>query len=73
MNWISVECADDSGKTVAGHVMPCDGDGILLNWHTTSALCGCNPRMDVNAQGVPIYLHFESETSQEGQNDGDSP
>lgn len=73
MKWTSLEVFDDEGNTVGGHVLPCDDDNECLTWHTTSALCGCNPRRDVNVNGVPIYLHFESETSQEGQNDGDSP
>lgn len=72
MNWASIEVTNAAGETIAGHVMPCGDDGFRLNWHTTSELCGCNPRKDVNAQGIPIYIHFESETSQEGQNDGDS-
>lgn len=65
-HWGLVEVHDESDALVEVHCLPfgrnpTTGDSVLLWWHTTSSLCGCNPRMDVRPDRVKVYAHHERE------------
>jgi hypothetical protein len=60
LHWGTMEVRDEEDNLVAAHVMPCDEDGSICNWHTTSPLCGCNPQMKRNKFDCPVWTHFEN-------------
>lgn len=79
MVWGKVEVRDEEDKITEAHILPFGpnktGETSMLWWHTTSELCGCNPRPHTGLSDYPtvtVYEHFEdAPLSQEAVSESD--
>lgn len=57
MPWGVFDVKDDAGRKIAVHVVPCNENDVLEKPHTLESSCPCQPQMEFQPGGVPLFIH----------------
>lgn len=57
MPWGVFPIQDESGRKIAVHVAPCSEGDVLEPPHRLDNTCPCQPRLEFQAGGVPLFIH----------------